>query len=115
MHDLGTLPGGKSSVALRITATGQVVGEVDDASGHTHPFVYNGSRMREITLGGTSGTVKDINIKRVIVGSEFNEDFSGSRAFLFDGATTRDSAASGAPLRLPARSMTTGSWWAPKP
>ena len=46
--DLGVLPGGTTSEATGINASGQIVGDGDISSGVTHAFLYSGGVMTDL-------------------------------------------------------------------
>jgi probable HAF family extracellular repeat protein len=83
--DLGTLPGGASSQAYGINASGQVVGQAANASGNTHAFLYSGGVMSDLgTLGGPYSYARGINDSGQIVGwSYLTTAFSPQHAFLY--------------------------------
>jgi probable HAF family extracellular repeat protein len=70
--DLGTLPGGDSSVAFGINNRGQVVGSSTAASGEfrDHAFVWENGKMTDLgTLPGAGDSVAfDINDRGQVVG-----------------------------------------------
>jgi probable HAF family extracellular repeat protein len=90
--DLGTLPGGKESIAAGINASGQVVGTAYDPAGNSSPFLYSGGSMVSLgSLGGTDqGGAYGINSSGQVVGlSSLNDTDGGDavRAFLYSGGT----------------------------
>jgi len=53
MRDLGTLPGGSSSIGLGVNDTGQVAGSATTAADRTHAILAGYGGMRDLgTLGG---------------------------------------------------------------
>jgi len=52
--DLGAL-GGRNSYASAVSATGNVAGCAETASGEIHAFLHDGSVMRDLGTGGTAG------------------------------------------------------------
>jgi probable HAF family extracellular repeat protein len=56
MHDLGTL-GGKSSDAIAVNNSGQIVGWSRVASGAVHAFLWQKGRMTDLGTLGASGSV----------------------------------------------------------
>ncbi len=83
MHDLGTLPGGSTSVATGINDAGWVVGWSTVSGGLHHAFLYDGT-MRD--LGGLPGTeceAAGINAGGLVVGYCY-DDFSLSAVFYTD-------------------------------
>jgi probable HAF family extracellular repeat protein len=68
VSDLGTL-GGKESYAAAINSKGQVVGWARTTKGKTHPFLWQGGRMRDLgTLGYPSAWATDVNERGQVVG-----------------------------------------------
>ena len=89
--DLNTL-GGVTSYASRVKNDGQVVGQADIASGHSHAFVYSNGQMTDIGAGlaGPDSGASDINSTEEVVG------FSGGSGFIYNnGAATYIIGASG--------------------
>ncbi len=70
VKDLGTLPGGTSSSAEGINASGQVVGSSDRGDGLVHAFLYSNGVMTDLgTLpGGATSYATGINDNGQIVG-----------------------------------------------
>jgi probable HAF family extracellular repeat protein len=86
MHDLGTL-GGRTSVALGINKTDQVVGIASLNDFVNHAFLYDGTMHDLGTLEGmTNSQANVINNKGQIVGesSDPNTIPTNFRAFLYD-------------------------------
>jgi probable HAF family extracellular repeat protein len=86
MTDLGTLPGGSSSIAHGINDSGQVVGWADTSGGNWHAFLYSNGAMADLNAlvpasGWTLENANAINDSGQIVGYGINP--SGSTdAFL---------------------------------
>jgi probable HAF family extracellular repeat protein len=70
LHDLGTLGGGRASIAHGIDPLGQVVGESFlAADAGPHAFLHDGTTMLDIgTLGGTSSRALAVNAADAVVG-----------------------------------------------
>jgi uncharacterized repeat protein (TIGR01451 family) len=87
MSDLGTLPGGSSSSASGINASGQVVGGATiDSSGDTHAFLYSGGVMSDLGSlpGVSSSTATGINASGQVIGYASNGVGNGTYAFVWD-------------------------------
>ena len=89
------LPGGYSSAATGINASGQVVGysSYDDANyaTHEHAFLYSGSTMANLgTLGGRDSFATAINDSGQVVGWSDTPGNAASHAFLYSGSTMTD-------------------------
>ncbi len=89
--DVGTL-GGRSSVAMAVSATGQVVGWSNPTgSPMPHAFLNDGGGIRDLgTLGGHYSVAFDVNDNGRVVGVSTTNGDAEYHAFLFDGATMRD-------------------------
>jgi probable HAF family extracellular repeat protein len=67
--DLGTLPGGISSVASAINSSGQVAGMSSIANGDAHAFLWSSGVMTDLgTLGGNYSAANAINDSGQVVG-----------------------------------------------
>ena len=67
--DLGTLPGGTSSVAAAINSAGQVAGMSGTANGDDHAFYWASGVMTDLgTLGGNYSAANAINDSGQVVG-----------------------------------------------
>jgi probable HAF family extracellular repeat protein len=87
MTDLGTLPGGQSSIAVGINNAGQIVGQSQTATGQFHPVLWENGTITDLgTLGGTVGVANSINVAGQIVGQ--NQTAAGElHAFLWENGT----------------------------
>ena len=101
MKDLGTLPGGSSSIAYAINNQGQIVGYSSTPNSGQKAFLLSNGTMTDIgalnnfgVQGGGISTAFAINNKGQIAGSSYNFDNSpngfSTHAFLFDNGTMRD-------------------------
>ncbi len=83
--DLGTL-GGKSSCAMAINESGQVVGYSATASGDSHAFLFSNDRMTDLgTLGGKGDSAAyGINDAGQVVGTASTAG-GAYHAFLYNG------------------------------
>jgi probable HAF family extracellular repeat protein len=89
MYDLGTLPGGTSSVATAINDLGQVTG-YSQGPGGQHAFLYSGGVMSDLgTLGGELSGGLGINNKGEVTGASTTGEGDG-HAFLYSGGTMHD-------------------------
>jgi probable HAF family extracellular repeat protein len=89
---LGALPGGGSSLAYAVNASGQVVGESTTSGPQAHAFLYSGSPMTDLgTLDGTNNYsgARGINDSGDIVGGSFPAK-SDEHAFSYSGGTMSD-------------------------
>jgi probable HAF family extracellular repeat protein len=69
MRDLGVLPGGTQSTGYAVNRSGEVVGDADNSSGVTQPFLYKHGNMVSIgTLGSAPGLASGINDEGDITG-----------------------------------------------
>ena len=87
--NLGTLPGGNSSIANGINSFGQVVGSSDSSNG-SRAFLYSNGTMTDLgTLpGGTFSSATAINNAGQVVGS--SDSSNGDSAFLYGNGTMTD-------------------------
>ena len=87
--DLGTLPGGESSIASDINFSRQVVG-TSLVAGQSRPFIWQNHVMTELPLlaGATGGNANSINDRGQIVGS--NAVNGVSHAVLWDEGAVID-------------------------
>ena len=77
--------GGQSYVS-DINESGQVVGGSGDSSGYYHAFLYDGTTMQKLSLGGNYSYANNINESGQVVGG--SRDSSGYyHAFFYDGTT----------------------------
>lgn len=90
LQDLGTLPGGSSSVAMGINKARQVTGWSRVAGAINHAFIYQDGVMTDLgTLGGFRSHGMAINRAGHVAGASDRSD-GGFRAFLHDGAAMHD-------------------------
>ena len=89
MHDLGTLPGGQTSVANAMNNTGQIVGSSQGPDGKVSACLWQGGRI--LNLGRLPGDVYSralsINDSGQIVGEsrlDTNVNYAGGTAFVWD-------------------------------
>jgi len=71
MHDLGTLPGGRNSIARSINNRGQIAGTSTVTDGNSHAFLYENGQMTDLAAlpGGTNfSDAKSINDRGQILG-----------------------------------------------
>jgi probable HAF family extracellular repeat protein len=89
--DLGTLPGGSSSIGLGINASGQVTGASDTTSG-THAFLYSNGTMTDLGTfpDGTFSQGDGINASGQVTGYGNGPGFINNHAFLNSGGTLLD-------------------------
>lgn len=89
---LGTL-GGANSFGLGVNASGQVVGQANNAAGEFRGFIYSGGAMRDIgTLGGDFALAAGINNAGQVVGeSTIDVDLiPTAHAFIYENGAMRD-------------------------
>lgn len=94
MVPLGTL-GGANSFGLGVNASGQVVGQANNAAGDFRGFLFSDGRMRDIgTLGGDFALATGINNAGQVVGeSSLNTEpgpASNVHAFIHENGLMRD-------------------------
>jgi len=80
-QELGTLPGGKFSIAYGINNLGQVVGLTDGASGSRRPFIWtanDGMRDLGVPVGLVGGSAHSINDAGQVVGVFLNSEEGGA-------------------------------------
>jgi probable HAF family extracellular repeat protein len=79
MNDLGTLAGGVGSYAGGITATGQVVGQADDATRHSHAFLWLPHPAYGLPAGMNDlGTLADgLASSAMAIANPFTADLNG--------------------------------------
>jgi probable HAF family extracellular repeat protein len=97
MQDLGTLPGGKESLASAVNLTSHIVGWSTTKSGATHAFLYRDGKMTDLgTLGGINSTAYGINDADVVVGSSLLTN-GKTHAFRWTNGTLEDLSANPPP------------------
>jgi probable HAF family extracellular repeat protein len=74
--DLGTL-GGDISEAFAINASGQVVGNAQDASGVYRAFVYSGTSMTAVSVPGTQSTARAVDPAGAVAGYYYDGSYEG--------------------------------------
>jgi probable HAF family extracellular repeat protein len=88
IHDLGTLPGDRSSSAFAINSSGAVVGTSGSSLAPTaprHAVLWSGSQIHDLgTLGGTISYARGINDFGIVVGGSTLADGS-THAFGWNG------------------------------
>jgi probable HAF family extracellular repeat protein len=88
--DLGTLPGGRFSIANDINPAGQVVGGADDADGNPRAFIWAKGVMTDLgTLGGAFSGAVAINPAGQVVGGSSTATGLG-HAFMWDKGIMTD-------------------------
>ena len=102
MTDLGTLPGGSSSIAYAINNQGKIVGYSSTPNSGQHAFVLANGTMTDLgalnnfgVQGGGISVAFAINNKGQIAGNSYNFDTGSvngfsTHAFLFDNGTMKD-------------------------
>jgi probable HAF family extracellular repeat protein len=85
MTPLGTLPGGVSSSALAINASGQIAGW-SYVNGNGHAFILDSLGMRELAPSWASSNVEDINDAGIAVGIVAAAT-GPTRSAIFDGSS----------------------------
>jgi probable HAF family extracellular repeat protein len=92
MRDLGTLPGGSSSIGLGVNDTGQVTGSATTRMDQTHAILAGFGGMRDLgTLGGNFSYGIGINNAGHVVGaSTFGDDASRRHAFFYHDGVMSD-------------------------
>src|SRR5579872_6434491 len=79
--------GDPSSIARAINASGQVVGNLVTADGHTHAFLWDrvhGLQDLGTLPGFTDSGAAAINSAGLVIGQSYNSDVTHSHAFLWD-------------------------------
>src|SRR4051794_35742406 len=88
--DLGTLPGGSSSVGFGINFARQITGRAATASGFDHAFLYSNGEMSVLgTLGGNSSSGRGINNAGQITG-DADTASGATHAFLYSNGQMSD-------------------------
>lgn len=87
MTDLGTL-GGNHSEGFSINNSGEVTGSSFLSNGQEHPFLYDGSSMKDISLASGSG--QSINTAGDVVGYYYDSKLNSDQAFLDHNGTVSD-------------------------
>jgi probable HAF family extracellular repeat protein len=83
LRDLGLLPGGHTSIGTAVNASGEVVGNADNADYEGLPFLYKHGNMVSLgTLGGFGGTASGINDQGDVTGNAGTAE-NVSHAFLY--------------------------------
>jgi probable HAF family extracellular repeat protein len=88
-HTVKSLNTVDQSIARAINDKGQIVGSVYTSVGE-QAFIYNGSTMKTISLGGSTSSAYAINASGQVIGMSRPADNSGSRPFLYDGTSIVD-------------------------
>lgn len=90
--DLGTLPGGSSSLAYGANDSGQVVGNATDSGGSSHAFLYSaGTGMIDLgTLGGSTSMAQGINKYGEVVGDSKTAGNAATAGFLYSSGQMTD-------------------------
>ncbi len=114
MTDLGTLPGGTSSAAYGINASGQIVG-ASGTNAYSHAFLYSNGTMTDLGLlpGGITSVATAINANGQIVGYADTSP-QALHPFLYSNGAMQDLLAALGPfhgLPTPPASTTTGKFW----
>ncbi|MDB6032564.1 MAG: hypothetical protein JWM16_2902 [Verrucomicrobiales bacterium] len=78
-YDLGTLPGGTVSQAIKINNRNEIVGVSETADGRIHAFIWSDGVMQDLGVqpGATESNAYDINDNGQIIGS-FPNAYSGA-------------------------------------
>lgn len=86
--NLGMLPGGTQSEAIRVNGNGQIVGFSNSANSNIHAFLYSNGTMSDLGIlsGGTVSVATDINSSGEVVG--FGNIATGStHGFIYKNGT----------------------------
>lgn len=95
MRDLGTLPGGTSSEAFGVNASGRVTGYSANAAGVDRAFVWTSGSMTDLGALVQSGISKPwsygyaINATGQVVGVAYDDTFANSFAWFYTGTSVR--------------------------
>jgi probable HAF family extracellular repeat protein len=90
LTDVGTLPGGSSSLARGINAAGSVSGTADTPGGEFHAFLFHDGLMQDLgTLGGRTSLATAVNDAGQVIGQSERAD-GALHAFLWAGGRMAD-------------------------
>src|SRR5438067_1820674 len=90
LTDLGTLPGGSSSLARGINSAGWVVGAADTAGGEFHAFLFRDGILQDLgTLGGRTSLATALSGSGQVIGQAERADGS-LHAFLWSAGRMAD-------------------------
>jgi probable HAF family extracellular repeat protein len=86
LRDLGLLPGGHTSTGVAVNASGEVVGNADNADYQELPFLYKNGTM--VSLGTGEGSASGINDRGDVSGYAATE--TSTHAFLYHDGKMMD-------------------------
>lgn len=95
MKDLGSL-GGARSEGFAVNDRGHVAGYSEVITGYEHAFLHDGNSMVDVgaVIAGQLGLpwsyAYDVNSSRRVIGTAYDQNFTTSVAFSYDGTTTRN-------------------------